>query len=169
MPRPCFGDPGLSGRAAELALASVRCWSLGAAGQPPSKAELVDAVTTAYDEVGCDDAMALAEYLETHFGWNMDDDLVGVFRSEFYQQAYEEAVAAWVRELAVRPACGVSADVSVRIGRGLTAAGEIVGIDTQQALYHVHVPALGHIRTPHGEQSLILPFEALDGFAAVAT
>lgn len=167
--RPRYSDEAIALQVAQKLLPRITLWAEEYGTAEQLQKELADAI---HRSAPIFEAEQIAQYLEKRHLWASNEKLVEILDMVDVEAnaVHREAVAAWVSSNAIRPkkAVGDIVEVPPRAGefRLRRLAGEIVGINEEQATYTVFVADRGHVRTGLGTHGHILPFEDFHDLAA---
>lgn len=161
-PRPNYSSPEILLMAANGLMPQVMQWGKFSDDEAPEIAEQV--VKALKSDT---DGYHRAKYLEDRFSWDSDSELVEIMESDDIYGATRNAIKAWIRDNAITPAFEIGKQVSVRADRRQSEMliGKIRSL-TEDGMYCVMVPALGHVESGLGTHGLLFPWEDVEAWNA---
>ena len=110
------------------------------------------------------DGYQRVKFLERHFSWDGDSELVDIMECDDFYGCTREAVMAWIKDNAVVPLFEVGRQVSVKIARQAEMLSGIIREISKDGTYCVGVPSLGHVESGNGTHGFVYPWEEVEAW-----
>ncbi len=160
-PRPDYSSPEVLMVVVDRLMPQVMAWGKFSEDEAPEIAEQVMKALKSDS-----DPYRRAKYLEDRFSWDSDSELVDVMESDDFYGAAQEAIKAWIKDNDISPVFEVGRQVSVKERRqSEMVAGRIRSI-SEDGMYCVMVPSLGHVESGIGTHGLLFPWEDVEEWNA---
>lgn len=158
-PRPNYSSPEVIMMVVNRLMPQVMAWGKFGEEEAPDVAEQV--MKALKNDT---DGYHRAKYLEDRFSWDSDSELVEVMESDDFYGATRDAIKAWIKDNAIAPAFEVGRQVSVKKARQTEMLTGIIRRLTDDGMYCVMVPSLGHVESGPGPQGLLFPWEDVEAW-----
>lgn len=158
-PRPSYSSPEVLAMVANKLLPEILRWGqMGEAEAKEVSEQLIDVLRSEHD------GFKMAKILDDRFSWDADSELVDILESADFYGAAREAVMSWIRDNAVTPTFEVGKEVLVKDRRHTEMLAGIIRELTEDGMYCIRVPALGHAESGLGAQGILLPWEDVEAW-----
>jgi len=161
-PRPNYSSPEVLVMVVDRLLPQVMQWGKFRVDEAPEIAEQVMKALK-----NGTDGYHRAKYLEDRFSWDSDSELVEVMESDDFYGAARDAIKAWIRDNAIVPAFEAGRQVSVKVRRLSEMVTGTIRSLTEDGMYCIMVPALGHVESGLGTHGLLFPWEDVEAWNSV--
>lgn len=158
-PRPNYASPEVLIMAANRLMPQVMAWGKFSEEEAPEVAEQV--MKALKNDT---DGYHRAKYLEDRFSWDSDSELVEVMESDDFYGASKTAIKAWIIDNAIAPEFEVGRQVSVKKARAAELFTGTIRSLTDDGMYCVMVPSLGHVESGPGTHGLLFPWEDVEAW-----
>ena len=163
-PRPGYSAPEVFISVVDRLMPEIMRWGKFEEHEAESVAEQVLSAFKHEDQ----DGYRLARYLEKYGSWDSDSELSEILEGADFYRCHKEATKAWIKDNSAVPSFVVGREVSVKERRqSEMLTGKIRDI-TDDGMYCVMVPSLGHVESGLGTHGLLFPWEDVEVWNAAA-
>ncbi len=157
-PRPGYNAPEVLISVVNKLLPDVMAW--GKFGEDESEQIAKDLMAAFKHED--QDGYRLARYLEKYASWDSDSELSEILECGDFYRCHKDAILEWIKDNEIKPLFEAGRQVSVKERRNTEMLTGTIRNLTDDGMYSVMVPSLGHVESGLGTHGLLFPWEDVE-------